>query len=119
MPQFPEKESSLLAKLRKAQPCIEEPENSEKKSHPSAVMATPIDKIKSVGTANSSTTNALFELDSIVANGDTNQDLSKLSDIFENLGVGTTNGVKPTENSLLDDGLAICNKNDYIKLVIH
>lgn len=40
MPQFPEKESSLLAKLKKSKPQVEEVENqaAEKKHHPSAVM---------------------------------------------------------------------------------
>jgi hypothetical protein len=42
MPQFPEKESSLLAKLKKSRPQTEEVENQqqvEKKHRPSAIMS--------------------------------------------------------------------------------
>lgn len=40
MPQFPEKESSLLAKLKKSKPQVEDLENQvfEKKHRPSAVI---------------------------------------------------------------------------------
>lgn len=40
MPQFPEKESSLLAKLKKSKPQAEEVEQvTEKKQRPTAVMS--------------------------------------------------------------------------------
>lgn len=54
MPLFPEKESSLLAKLKKSQPQTEELDNSqtEPKRRPSAIMSSSINAPKPVSILN-------------------------------------------------------------------
>lgn len=80
MPQFPEKESSLLSKLKKTKPQVEELENqvAEKKQRPVAVMRD----LSQPGT----TTGKIIDLDdTLTSNGSTNN--SAMMDIF-----GAANG---------------------------
>uniref|UniRef100_A0A8R1DKL3 AP-2 complex subunit alpha n=2 Tax=Caenorhabditis japonica TaxID=281687 RepID=A0A8R1DKL3_CAEJA len=91
MPAFPEKESSLLAKLKKSKPQLEEieREEKEKKAKPSAVM--------------SEGSTSLVDLDS------SNDTVAALADVF-------ANNSGPLNTAQTDD-VEIANKSDYTKFV--
>ncbi|CAD6190557.1 unnamed protein product [Caenorhabditis auriculariae] len=97
MPPFAEKESSLLAKLKKSKPQTEETENveKEKKARPQAVMSQD---------AGSS---SLVDLDS-------SAEVSSLADIF-----GQPAGVPSANTSTISNGdeVNIANLADYLKFV--
>ena len=94
MPQFPEKESSLLAKLKKAKPQVEELENqvAEKKQRPAAVMRDTSEVSNSHG--------KIIDLDDSAPNAG--------NDIFELLSNNPQNG---TDKSA-------ANKAEVLKLVL-
>uniref|UniRef100_A0A915DAA3 Clathrin adaptor alpha/beta/gamma-adaptin appendage Ig-like subdomain domain-containing protein n=1 Tax=Ditylenchus dipsaci TaxID=166011 RepID=A0A915DAA3_9BILA len=110
MPQFAEKESSLLAKLKKSKPQVEEMENqvAEKKQRPSAVMNQRKDTIQSGklvdidGFSNGSSLNAA-----------TNSD--QLADIFGAL--STTATIAAGTNGSASESPVI-NQSDYLKFVL-
>ncbi|KAI1712702.1 AP-2 complex subunit alpha-2 [Ditylenchus destructor] len=103
MPQFPEKESSLLAKLKKTKPQVEEMENqvAEKKQRPSAVMNQRKDTAQSA---------KLVDFDNGITNGSTagNNSGDQLADIFGNL---SNNGVASSD-------VNIQNRSDYTKFAL-
>jgi AP-2 complex subunit alpha len=125
MPQFSEKESSLLAKLRKAQPKMDEVETHhvEKRHYPLAVMSSS-QKPTTVSAAQSTNANAaankIVEVENGITNGGVQTSIAnQLSDIFGSLNVSSssnTNGVKSIDDLL--ESTAIYNKSDYMKYAI-
>ncbi|VDK48886.1 unnamed protein product [Anisakis simplex] len=113
MPPFPEKESSLLAKLKKSKPRVEELENqtAEKKQRPVAVMSSHDDKRSTITTAienSSGNSQQLLDIDS---------DANTLVDIFGNKNVTNMN----TSNDALimsnNEAVHIDNQTDVLKFV--
>lgn len=98
MPQFPEKESSLLSKLKKAKPQVEELENqvAEKKQRPTAMMKEFNDSTGSPS--------KIIDLDDTTTNGS--------HDIFNLFATKPENG---TDNSTVG---TIVNKQEVLKLVM-
>ncbi|GMR60331.1 hypothetical protein PMAYCL1PPCAC_30526, partial [Pristionchus mayeri] len=106
MPPFAEKESSLLAKLKKSKPQQEE-ENAEKekKSRPSAVMATDS---SSLGGAVSG---SLVDVDTT-----SSQKESSLADVFQASPAASSDRSSSTEASTGADP-DVFNSSDYLKFV--
>uniref|UniRef100_A0AC34QT89 AP-2 complex subunit alpha n=1 Tax=Panagrolaimus sp. JU765 TaxID=591449 RepID=A0AC34QT89_9BILA len=98
MPQFPEKESSLLSKLKKAKPQVEELENqvAEKKQRPTAMMREVHDSTASPG--------KIIDLDDTTTTNGSH-------DIFNLF------GSKP-QNGTVSAAGAIVNKQEVLKLVM-
>ncbi|KAL3123635.1 hypothetical protein niasHT_005663 [Heterodera trifolii] len=139
MPQFAEKESSLLAKLKKSKPQAEETDTqqTEKKQRPSAVMspqkpsaesspatstATKLVDLSGVGTIGDSLNNSMTN-----GGGETATNaFSQLNDLFGMIQPPKTNGIAASSAAVgaSADGMAateigpIWNKNDYTKFVM-
>lgn len=97
MPQFPEKESSLLAKLKKSKPRVEELENQvvEKKTRPQAIIN------------NGAAGNKLVDVSGSSANTS-----DPLAEVF-------ASNLNPAPISIVnDENLEIENKEDIYKFVI-
>ncbi|KAF7633205.1 AP-2 complex subunit alpha [Meloidogyne graminicola] len=109
MPLFPEKESSLLAKLKKSQPQTEELDNSqtEPKRRPSAIMSSSINAPKP-GTSPASDAGKIVDISENQQLTNGSFAINQLADIFGNL--NTTNGVINDE--------PIFNKIDYLKFIV-
>ncbi|KAL7077418.1 hypothetical protein ACQ4LE_003385 [Meloidogyne hapla] len=109
MPLFPEKESSLLAKLKKSQPQSEDLDSSqtEPKHRPYAIMSSNTNAPKP-GTSPASDAGKILDLssDSQLTNG--SSAINQLADIFGNL--NSTNGFTSDE--------PIFNKSDYLKFIV-
>ncbi|KAE9421005.1 hypothetical protein Angca_002154 [Angiostrongylus cantonensis] len=101
MPPFAEKESSLLAKLKKSKPQVEEMENVEKEKK-NRSSATPV---KDDGTA------SLVDFSQPKDNGS-----GSLVDIFGHQSSGQPSAQVPS-NTLGEDK-DIANKHDYLKFVV-
>ena len=111
MPQFPEKESSLLAKLKKSQPQVDGFDGHivEKKHHPAAVMSTQ----KTEPTNSPAKLVDVSGGSEIMSNGDRDNITNQLADIFGSL--PTTNGTKISDGHGVD-GTVVKNKGDYLRL---
>ncbi|KAH7730925.1 Ap2a2 protein [Aphelenchoides avenae] len=112
MPQFPEKESSLLAKLKKAKPQAEEVEQvTEKKQRPTAVMS------QNRGGNDSARSGTLVDFDTNGTATTAAPSSDALADIFGNI---------PTSNASAQNGLPVLsvevlpvkNELDYMKFVV-
>uniref|UniRef100_A0A914GVD6 AP-2 complex subunit alpha n=1 Tax=Globodera rostochiensis TaxID=31243 RepID=A0A914GVD6_GLORO len=145
MPQFTEKESSLLAKLKKSKPQTEETDSQqiEKKHRPSAVMSAAQNPLTGSSTTAVETAVAATKLvdlsgdgqqlqaaTSMANGGEATNALSQLNDIFGIIQPPKTNGFVTSFGGdattgggggmadVADIGGPIWNKNDYTKFVL-
>ncbi|KAK6027424.1 adaptin region [Ostertagia ostertagi] len=103
MPPFAEKESSLLAKLKKSKPQVEEMENveKEKKSRPNATMA----KDGGSGTL-------------VDFSQPGNEGSDSLVDVFGHASSGRSQEHAPSGMGGAGEEMDIANKHDYLKFVV-
>jgi AP-2 complex subunit alpha len=112
MPQFPEKESSLLAKLKKSKPQVDEVEHAvEKKQRPAAVMSQNAGN--GTDTARSGT---LVDIDTFGSQSGTAENADPLADIFGSLPATTVASQNGSFNSGGQENIA--NQSDYMKFVL-
>ncbi|WKY04206.1 hypothetical protein Q1695_005299 [Nippostrongylus brasiliensis] len=103
MPPFAEKESSLLAKLKKSKPQVEELENveKEKKNRPNATMVK-----------DGAATSSLVDFSQPGTEGS-----GSLVDIFGHPSSGQTDQISPKTGNMGEE-VEIANKHDYLKFVL-